>query len=194
MTDKKEKKDKGGKGKGLLKIALLGVLLAGAGGGTVFGLMAAGVIQTADAEAKETGPQFIVKGEEDPYAPPAPKGAEGESELVYGDGGSKYRTAYYSFAEDFTSNLRDSDGLIQVSLAASTRRDGRVLMWLHEHQLAIRSRILVELADTPEEEVMSSSGKERLQKRLTAAVNEVLAEQEGFGGVDNVYFRTFIVQ
>ncbi|WP_374408691.1 flagellar basal body-associated protein FliL [Pelagerythrobacter sp.] len=199
MSDKKDKaaeggKAKGGKGKALLKIALLGVMLAGVGGGTVFGLMAAGVIQTADAEAKEAGPQFVVKGEEDPYAPPAPKGGEESGELVYGEGGSKYRTAYYSFVEDFTSNLKDSDGLMQVSLAASTHRDGRVLMWLDEHQLAIRSRILVELADTPEEEVMTSAGKTRLQKRLTDAVNEVLVEREGFGGVDNVYFRTFIVQ
>ena len=81
-----------------------------------------------------------------------------------------------------------------MSLAASTRRDGRVLMWLYEHSLAIRSRLLVELADTPEDEVMSSEGKKRLQQRLTAAVNDVLVAQEGFGGVDNVYFRTFIVQ
>lgn len=197
MSDKKSKQDdapKKKKGGAVLKILLAGVVLAGAGGGTVFGLMAAGVIQTADAEAKETGPQFVVKGDEDPYAPPAPKGAEGEGTFVYGEGGSKYRTAYYSFAEDFTSNLKNSDGLFQVSLAASTRRDGRVLMWLHEHQLAIRSRLLVELADTPEEEVMTSAGKKRLQKRLTDAVNAVLVEQEGFGGVDHVYFRTFIVQ
>ncbi len=196
MSDKKDKTDKPkkGKGKSLLKILLAGVVVAGAGGGTVFGLLAAGVIQTASAEAKETGPQFVVKGEEDPYAPPAAKGGEGGPELVYGEGGTKYRTAYYSFAEEFTSNLSESDGLIQVSLAASTRRDGRVLMWLEEHQLAIRSRILVELAATPEEEIITSEGKQRLQKRLTDAVNEVLVEQEGFGGVDNVYFRTFIVQ
>lgn len=133
------------------------------------------------------------EGEKDPYALPAAKGKDAV-ELVHGEGGTKYRTAYFSFAEDFTSNLKDTSGLIQVSLAASTRRDGRVLMWLHEHQLAIRSRILVELADTPEEEVISSAGKVRLQKRLTDAVNEVLVEQEGFGGVDNIYFRTFIVQ
>lgn len=197
MSDKTDKTGETGKpkkGRGLLKIVLGTVILAGAVGATVAGLLAAGVIQTAAAEAKEAGPQFVVKGEEDPYAPPAPKGGKAEAELVHGEGGSKYRTAYYSFAEEFTSNLSESDGLIQVSLAASTRRDGRVLMWLDEHQLAIRSRILVELADTPEEEVMSSTGKERLQKRLTAAVNEVLVEQEGFGGVDNVYFRTFIVQ
>lgn len=193
MSDKKDKQDKPPKGKGLLKMALFGLVVAGAGGGTVFGLMAAGVLPGNEVEAKESGPQFIVKGDEDPYAPPAPKGEEG-ADPVYGEGGSKYRTAYYSFAEDFTSNLRDSDGLFQVSLAASTQRDGRVLMWLHEHQLAIRSRILVELADTPEDEVMTSAGKKRLQKRLTDAVNAVLVEQEGFGGVDNVYFRTFIVQ
>ena len=193
MSDKKDKQDKPPKGKGLLKMALFGLVVAGAGGGTVFGLMAAGVLPGNEVEAKESGPQFIVKGDEDPYAPPVPKGEEG-ADPVYGEGGSKYRTAYYSFAEDFTSNLRDSDGLFQVSLAASTQRDGRVLMWLHEHQLAIRSRILVELADTPEDEVMTSAGKKRLQKRLTDAVNAVLVEQEGFGGVDNVYFRTFIVQ
>lgn len=194
MSDKTDKTDTPKKGKGLLKIVLGTVILAGTVGGTVFGLLAAGVIQTASAEAREAGPQFVVKGEDDPYAPPAPKGGKDEAEVVHGEGGSKYRTSYYSFAEEFTSNLSESDGLIQIGLAASTRRDGRVLMWLDEHQLAIRSRILVELADTPEEEVMSSAGKERLQKRLAVAVNEVLVEREGFGGVDNVYFRNFIVQ
>lgn len=194
MSDKKDKQDKPAKGKGLLKLLAVGVLVAGAAGGTVFGLMSAGVIQMAGANAAEAGPQFVLKGEEDPYAPPEPKGGESHGNVVYGEGGTKYRTAYFSFAEDFTSNLKNSDGLIQVSLAASTRRDGRVLMWLDEHQLAIRSRILVELADTPEEKVMTSAGKKDLQKRLTDAVNAVLVEQEGFGGVDNVYFRTFIVQ
>jgi flagellar FliL protein len=114
--------------------------------------------------------------------------------MVQGDGGSKYRTAYYTFDEDFSSNLKDSDALFQVSLAASTRRDGRVLMWLDEHKLAIRSKILVVLADTPEDEVYSPDGKALLQKRLTKAVNDVLIQQEGFGGVDNIYFKTFIVQ
>ena len=40
----------------------------------------------------------------------------------------------------------------------------------------------------------SPQGKIQLQKRLTDAVNEVLTEREGFGGVDNVYFKNFIVQ
>ena len=192
MSKKQDKSDEPKKGGRLIKTLVMGVLLVGAGGGTVFGLMAAGILGDT-ATAVEAGPQLVLKGARDRYAPPSPSGKE-EPKIVYGEGGSKYRTAYYSFAEAFTSNLKNTDALVQVSLAASTRRDGRVLMWLDKHELAIRSRILVALADTPEESIYSPEGKEQLQKRLTDAVNEVLTEQEGFGGVDNVHFRTFIVQ
>jgi flagellar FliL protein len=194
VSDKKDKADKPAKKGGkLLKMVLAGGLLVVAGGGTAYALMSAGLIRGSHAEARESGPQLVLKGAKDPYAPKSPKNEE-SGELVHGDGGSRYRTAYYIFAEDFTSNLRNSDGLVQISLAASTHRDGRVLMWLKEHELAIRSRILITLADTPEEDMYVPDGKIRLQKRLTDAVNTVLTEQEGFGGVDNVYFRTFIVQ
>ncbi len=98
--------------------------------------------------------------------PPAEAGEEGAGDEVDGEGGSKYRTAYYIFTDDFTSNLKNSVGLIQVSIAASTHRDGRVLMWLKKHELACRSEILTVLSDTPEEEVLTPEGKERLQKRI----------------------------
>ncbi|HCY03289.1 MAG TPA: flagellar basal body-associated protein FliL, partial [Erythrobacter sp.] len=45
-----------------------------------------------------------------------------------------------------------------------------------------------------EADLASVAGKEKLQQRLTKAINEALEEREGFGGVDNVYFRSFIVQ
>ena len=189
----KKKEDGEGKKKGgmMMKIILVVGLLA-AGGGGVFGLMAAGVIGGHE-EKKEQGPALVRKDEDAPYAP-AKEGAEAGIEMVHGEGGSEFRTAYYAFSDDFTSNLKNSDSLVQVSLAASTRRDGRVLMWLTTHELAIRSRLLVELADTPEELVFTPEGKKELQKRLTKAINEVLIEEEGFGGVDNVHFRSFIVQ
>ena len=41
---------------------------------------------------------------------------------------------------------------------------------------------------------ISADGKTRLQKRLAAAINAVLKEKEGFGGIANVYFTNFIVQ
>ncbi len=193
MSDETEKKPKK-KGKGILMKVVGGVVLLGAGGGGVFGLMQAGIIGS-HAEAKEDNtPKLVRKGDEDPYAQKKEGEGEGGGEPVYGEGGSEYRTSYYTFDGDFTSNLKGSDSLIQVSLAASTRRDGRVLMWLKEHELAIRSAMLNVLADTSEEEVSSIDGKERLQKRLTASINHVLEEEEGFGSIDDVFFRSFIIQ
>ncbi len=122
------------------------------------------------------------------------KGEKDAPEEVDGEGGSDYRTSYYAFEDTFTSNLRDSPALVQVSMAASTNYDGRVLIWLDKHDLALRSEMLTVLADTPEDQVYSVEGKAKLRKRLTAAINAVLTEREGFGGVDSVYFRGFLVQ
>ena len=179
------------KGKQLLIKLVGGIVLIAAGGGGTFAVVQSGMLGGSHkAEKKETNePKLVRKGEEDPYAPKA-EGKEGEgAAAVDGEGGSEFRTNYYNFTEDFTSNLRNSTGLVQVSLACSTRRDGRVLMWLKKHELAIRSEILVVIADTPEEDVYSPEGKQHLQQRLTAAINKVLVANEGFGGVDAVYFN-----
>ena len=171
--------------------------MAGMGGGATYGLYAAGVIGAHEEAKVDHRPKLVRKGESDPYAPPPAadaKEAGGDDEEEDGSGGSPYRIAYYSFADEFTSNLKESDGLVQLSLAASTRRDGRVLRRLARHELAIRSAVLVVLADTPEPGIDTIAGKARLQKRLTAAINEVLTRNEGFGGVDAVYFKSFLVQ
>ncbi len=194
MSDKEEKPKKQKKGGGMMMKVVMAVGLLAVGGGGVFGLVAAGIIGGGHAEEvkKDNNPKLIRKGEEDPYAPKAKEGEEGGAADV--EGGSEFRTVYYNFAEDFTSNLKNTDALLQVNISASTRRDYRVVMWMKKHELAIRSALLIAIADTPEEDVISPEGKGRLQKRLTAAINKVLTETEGFGGVDNVYFKTFIVQ
>ena len=202
MSDKKDKDAKPAKKGGgmMLKIGAAGALLA-IGGGGAYGLFAAGIIGGGGghgSEHEDKNPKLIHKGEEDPYAPAPKEGGHGEEggggHDVDGEGGSEYRTAYFSFTDDFTSNLKDSDMLVQVSLACSTHRDYRVILWLQKHELAVRSALLTALADTPGEEVQSAEGKARLQKRLVATINKVLSDAEGFGGVDSVYFKTFIVQ
>lgn len=185
------------KGKGLLVKLLMGLVLAGAGGGGTFMAVQAGMLGGGKDAAKpkeKDEPKLVRKGEEDPYAP-AGEAKDGEGgPAVEGEGGSEYKTSYYNFSEEFTSNLKDSTGLVQISLACSTRRDGRVLMWLKKHELAIRSAVLVVLADTPEELVTTPEGKQQLAVRLTGAINQVLTDTEGFGGVDKVYFKSFLVQ
>lgn len=187
----------GKKGKGLLVKLTVGLVLIGVGGGGTLMAFQRGLLGDGHAEAKPAEkdlPKLVRKGEEDPYSPKV-EAKEGDALAeVEGEGGSEFKTSYYNFTDDFTSNLKNSSALVQISLACSTRHDGRVLMWLKKHELAIRSAVLVVLADTPEEDAFTPEGKQRLQGRLTAAINQVLTDTEGFGGVDRVYFKGFLVQ
>ena len=187
-----ETSGKSGKG-GVIKLVLAAVLLLALGAGGTYGAYAAGLFGGAVA-AEPDEPKLVLKGESEPYPLPGADKVKDAAAPVYGEGGSKYRTAYYSFEESFTSNLADSPGLVQVELAVSTRRDGRVLQWVKSHELAIRSAILAQLAATTEAEVYDVEGKKKLAARLTRAVNAVLEENEGFGGIDAVHFRGFLVQ
>ncbi len=196
MNDTNEQPASPKQGKGRMVKALIGLVLIGAGGGGTFALVHSGMLDTSREGHKKQAdfPKLVKKGEVDPYAPKEDAKEGTMAAEVDGEGGSDYRTSYYNFSDDFTSNLRNSTALVQMSLACSTRRDGRILMWLKKHELAIRSAILVVLADTPEEDAFTPDGKQRLQKRLTVAINKVLTETEGFGGVDEVYFKGFLVQ
>jgi len=193
--DNSDKGDGPKKGKGLTVKLITGAGLLAAGGGGVFGLVQAGVLPIVGGAKDDNRPRLVRKGDDDPYAPAPEASKEGRAMPdIQGNGGSAYRTSYFRFGEEFTSNLKQSDALVQISLAASTRHDGRVLIWLRKHELAVRSALLAVLADTPEDEVYTVEGKQALQKRLTAAINEVLIKAEGFGGIDAVYFRTLIIQ
>jgi flagellar FliL protein len=42
--------------------------------------------------------------------------------------------------------------------------------------------------------VATAEGKQQLRLALRNAVNEVLTIKEGFGGIDEVYFTSFVTQ
>jgi flagellar FliL protein len=194
---KDKNKDADGEAKpkgGALKMILFALVLLGAGAGGAYGAFAAGLLGDTGEGKQDNAPKFVYKGEDDPYAPPSDGKDKDAGDFVHGEGGSEYRTAYYSFTEPFTSNLNNSAALIQLEIAASTHRDGRILQWLAQHELAVRSAILAELAMTEEEKLNSVDGKEELQERLTAAINRTLEEKEGFGGVNAVHFKAFLIQ
>lgn len=190
-----EAKKKGGK-----KWLFIGVgLLVLVGGGVGGGLYAsnAGLIGGGHAEAAEpSGPRLVPKSEQ--VRASAGEGGEGGSEggsrPPAGSGGEKYASTYYAMEKEFTSNLRESVHFIQVGIAISTPYDNTVVENLKTHEMAVRSKVLLTLGETSEDEVFTAAGKEKLAKRLTAAINGVLKEKEGFGGIGNVYFTNFIVQ
>lgn len=194
MAKKEDKaEDDAPKKGGKLKLIIGAIALLGMGAGGAYGAFAAGLIGGGE-DAGPDLPKLVKKGDSDPYEMAGSSKGKDAGAVVYGEGGSEYRTAYYSFDDSFTSNLAGSSSLIQVELAVSTRHDGRVLQWVQNHELAIRSAILAQLASTPETDIYDVKGKKKLSENLTKAINEVLKENEGFGGIDAVHFKGLLVQ
>lgn len=192
---KKKGKKKKGKGKMILFI-LLGLILVG--GGTAGGLFAAGVgpfAHPGDTVAAFVGPRLVPKSEQKRIGLGTGEGGgAGAKGSTTGVGGEKYASNYYAMDKEFTSNLQDSVHFVQVGIAISTPYDDTVIENIKTNEIAVRSAVLLALGDTTEEQVFSTDGKKQLQVRLVKAINDVLKEKEGFGGVGNVYFTNFIVQ
>ena len=191
------KKKKKGK---LMLFVVLPVLLAGLGGGGFYAWQS-GMLNAASGTAAEAaashGPRLVPKEEEKRVAAGGEDGHGGGGSAhgpPKGEGGDKYASSYYPFEKEFTSNLQGSVHFIQVGIAISTPYDESVIEGIKTHEIAIRSAILLALGETTEDEVFTAEGKAQMQKRLVAAINAVLKQKEGFGGVGNVYFTNFIVQ
>lgn len=105
-----------------------------------------------------------------------------------------FAVTYYEFPGNFTTNLKGSKKFLQVSIGVSTQYDEQVMANVDSHQLALRSEILGIISEFAAEEVSNREGKKVLADKLKDGINEILEDVEGFGGVENVHFTSFVLQ
>ncbi len=182
-------KKKGGKKKKL--ILLLLVVLLGAGGGyyAMYGMPGSG---GADAEADPHAdePQLVVRDGVSEAA-----ATRGRAAARAGRPDPRiFKTTYIPLEGNFTSNLRGGDNFVQVGLGLSTFYDDHVKENVERNMMAIRSAIILTLSEAHPIEITTLSGKEALKEALKNAINRVLTNREGFGGIDDVYFTSFVTQ
>jgi flagellar FliL protein len=103
-------------------------------------------------------------------------------------------TSYYTFPDNFTTNLKGSKAFLQVSVGVSTQYDETVIENVEMHQLALRSEVLGVVSEFTVEEVEGKLGRDDLADGIKNAINSRLEELEGFGGVEGVYFTAFVLQ
>jgi flagellar protein FliL len=137
--------------------------------------------KTAEPQEKDDGPKSDAQlsGKGLPDTPADPRG---------------YQATYYKIETPFTSNLKDSDSFIQMSLGISTYYDERVIQNVQAHEMALRSAVILTLAQQDAMLLSTPAGKEYLQQQLTHSFNATLRQKTGFGGIDNVYFTSLVVQ
>ena len=181
---------KGGKKK-LILMVVGGLVLVG--GGVAGGMVAAGMGIGGAHAAKEV---------EDPSMPKLVlrEGQTADPTVAHRAVGSfapdprRYKASYYTMEQPFTSNLRDTDGIAQLSIGVSTFYDSKVLDGFKDNEMPIRSAVLATLANEDAMVLETPQGKAQLQQHLRDAINKVLIEKTGYGGIDDVYFTSFIIQ
>ncbi|CAM8627650.1 MULTISPECIES: flagellar basal body-associated FliL family protein [Sphingobium] len=222
MSDEpKAKKKKGGSMKMIL-LLVVGVVVGGAG--AAGGLYAAGFFSPkAEGPKEDPNKPVLVLAGEDAQAIATAHGWAGEAGGGGGgEGGGKsggeshvvstghapgkgvdlptpanpaaYQATYFQLQAPFTSNMSDTDAFAQISVAVSTYYDYRVIAAIKQHEMPIRSEMLMMLAEQPQEVLDTPQGKQALQGKIKVIINDVLKQKTGYGGVDNVYFTNFVIQ
>lgn len=184
----------------LVGVGALALLGAGAGAGIY-----AGVGQSEGKEKEDPNrPKLVVRSEE-PEEPSAEGGEEGKEAApkigtvsVQNDRApvdpKKYEVTYFPIEQQFTANLADGNGFAQVGLSLATYYDSRVIANIKRQIVPIRSAVLMILSVQESSVLSTPEGRQLFQRQLTRAINQVLREKEGFGGIDNVYFTNLVIQ
>jgi len=103
-------------------------------------------------------------------------------------------TSYYTFADNFTTNLNKSKQFLQVSVGVSTQYDETVIENVEKHQMALRSEVLGVIGTYSVDDIDGKIGRDNLANSIKDAINVKLVDLEGFGGVEGVHFTSFVLQ
>lgn len=105
-----------------------------------------------------------------------------------------FLTSYYQFEDSLTTNLRGSRQFLQVRIGVSTQYDAMVVANVETHKLALQSDILGVIGAFSEADLDAEGGRDALAAAIRDAMNARLLAMEGFGGIEGVFFTSFIRQ
>lgn len=107
---------------------------------------------------------------------------------------TRFEFRYHEVDREFLVNLTNSRRVMQVQIALMTRYDQRVFDNFMKHEFAIRSVTLDVMRQATEADTAAPDFRVRLAENIREAMNAKLEEFEDFGGIEEVYFTTFVIQ
>ena len=185
--------EEGGKG-GLIKKILIfggaGIVLVGIGLGVGYLVFA-----SAQPDPSEQIEEIIErKMQERAEAEAAADNATPQKQSKDAPQEEVFETIYHEFAGTFTTNLQGSRKMLQIGVGVSTQYYDTVMANVEAHQLALRSVILGVISNFTEDDVRGQTGRETLATALRDGLNTKLEALEGFGGIEEVHFTSFVLQ
>lgn len=177
----------------LIKIIIIAVvailLLAGTAVGTMF---VTGFFDKKDSSAAEEALKNLEKGATESKAAASdatPQKVAKESPEL-----QRFENSYMELEKPLVSNLTNTRKVIQLNLAIMTHYDERVFKNAKKHEFALRSVALDVMRQMTEADLSKPEFRKELAAKIREEMNAVLQKYEDFGGIEEVYFTSFVVQ
>ena len=107
---------------------------------------------------------------------------------------SRFENNYMEMDKEFMTNITASKKVMVVKVALMTHYDNRVFDNVKKHELAIRSAMLDVMRQSTEDEMKRSEFRTELGAKLKIVINDMLVKYEEFGGIEEVFFTSFVTQ
>lgn len=107
---------------------------------------------------------------------------------------TRFENHYMELEKDLVANLTNSRKVIQVKLAIMTHYDERVFKNVKKHEFALRSTALDVMRLTTDADLNQADFRKKMAERIRLELNAVLEKYEDFGGIEEVFFTSFVVQ
>jgi flagellar protein FliL len=174
----------------IIVIALVALLLlVGTAVGTMF---VTGFFDKKDTLAAEQAMKAMEESAADPKGAASDntpqKKAKESPEL------ERFEKSYMELEKPLVSNLTGTRKVIQLNAAIMTHYDERVFKNAKKHEFALRSVALDVMRQTTEADMAKPEFRKELAAKLREEMNALLQKYEDFGGIEEVYFTSFVVQ
>lgn len=107
---------------------------------------------------------------------------------------TRFEKNYMQMDKELMTNITGSKKVMVVSIALMTHYDTRVFDNVKKHEFALRSAMLDVMRQVTEPETTKPEFRKELAEKLKEAMNKLLEEYEDFGGIEDVYFTSFVMQ
>ena len=107
---------------------------------------------------------------------------------------TRFEKNYLQMEKELMTNITGSKKVMVVQIALMTHYDSRVFDNVKKHEFALRSAMLDVMRQTTEADVTKPDFRKDLAAKLKDVLNELLEKFEDFGGIEDVFFTSFVMQ
>jgi len=107
---------------------------------------------------------------------------------------TRFEKNYLQMDKELMTNITGSKKVMVVQIALMTHYDSRVFDNVKKHEFALRSAMLDVMRQSTEADVAKPEFRKNLAAKLKDVMNELLENYEDFGGIEDIFFTSFVMQ